>query len=101
VPVTVLSAKGEERVKVEALDAGTDDYVTKPFGVDELLARVRVVLRRPRLTEGPEEGAILLRDFRVDLASRSVTVREEEIHHSHRTLDRLSFQRRSIMKSSL
>jgi two-component system, OmpR family, KDP operon response regulator KdpE len=80
VPVIVLSAKGEERVKVEALDAGADDYVTKPFGVDELLARVRVVLRRPRLAEGPEERAILLGDFRVDLASRSVTVREEEIH---------------------
>jgi two-component system, OmpR family, KDP operon response regulator KdpE len=80
VPVIVLSAKGEERVKVEALDAGADDYVTKPFGVDELLARVRVVLRRPRLAEGPEERSILLGDFRVDLASRSVTVREEEIH---------------------
>jgi two-component system, OmpR family, KDP operon response regulator KdpE len=80
VPVIVLSAKGEERVKVEALDAGADDYVTKPFGMDELLARVRVVLRRPRLAEGPEEGSILLGDFHVDLASRSVTVREEEIH---------------------
>jgi two-component system, OmpR family, KDP operon response regulator KdpE len=80
VPVIVLSAKGEERIKVEALDAGADDYVTKPFGVDELLARVRVVLRRPRFAEGPGEGSILLGDFRVDLGSRSVTVREEEIH---------------------
>jgi two-component system, OmpR family, KDP operon response regulator KdpE len=79
VPVIVLSAKGEERVKVEALDAGADDYVTKPFGVDELLARVRVVLRRPRLAE-EDERAILLGDFRVDIASRLVTVRDEEIH---------------------
>jgi two-component system KDP operon response regulator KdpE len=80
VPVIVLSAKGEERVKIEALDAGADDYVTKPFGVDELLARVRVVLRRPPLAEGPEERSIVLGDFRVDLASRKVTVRGEEIH---------------------
>src|SRR5262245_40332128 len=49
VPIIVLSAKGEERIKVEALDAGADDYVTKPFGMDELLARMRVVLRRPQL----------------------------------------------------
>ena len=46
VPVIVLSVKGEEKIKVEALDAGVDDYVTKPFGMDELLARVRAALRR-------------------------------------------------------
>src|SRR4051812_635701 len=46
VPIIVLSVKGEERTKVEALDAGADDYVTKPFGIDELLARVRAALRR-------------------------------------------------------
>jgi len=46
VPVLVLSVKGEERAKVEALDAGADDYITKPFGIDELLARVRAALRR-------------------------------------------------------
>src|SRR5579864_948722 len=46
VPIIVLSVKGEERTKVEALDCGADDYVTKPFGIDELLARVRVALRR-------------------------------------------------------
>jgi two-component system KDP operon response regulator KdpE len=91
VPVIVLSAKGEERVKVEALDAGADDYVTKPFGVDELLARVRVVLRRPRLAEGLEEGSILLGDFRMDLASRSVTVREEEIHLTPKEYELLLF----------
>src|SRR5436853_5353697 len=46
VPIIVLSVKGEERMKVEALDSGADDYVTKPFGIDELLARVRAALRR-------------------------------------------------------
>jgi two-component system KDP operon response regulator KdpE len=80
VPIIVLSAKGEERIKVEALDAGADDYVTKPFGVDELLARVRVVLRRPQLAAAPEEKLIKAGDFRVDLETRSVTVREQEIH---------------------
>ena len=48
VPIIVLSVKGEERAKVEALDAGADDYVTKPFGIDELLARIRATLRRAR-----------------------------------------------------
>src|SRR5262245_16995146 len=80
VPIIVPSAKGEERIKVEALDAGADDYVTKPFGVDELLARMRVVLRRPQMAAGPEERSIELGDFRVDLLSRSVSVRGEEVH---------------------
>jgi len=80
VPIIVLSAKGEERIKVEALDAGADDYVTKPFGMDELLARVRVVLRRPQLASGPEEKTIEAGDFRVELETRSVTVRGQEVH---------------------
>jgi two-component system KDP operon response regulator KdpE len=80
VPIIVLSAKGEERLKVEALDAGADDYVTKPFGMDELLARVRVVLRRPQLADGPEEKLIKVGDFRVDLETRNVTVRGHEVH---------------------
>jgi two-component system KDP operon response regulator KdpE len=80
VPIIVLSAKGEERLKVEALDAGADDYVTKPFGMDELLARVRVVLRRPQLAAGLEEKLIKVGDFRVDLETRSVTVRGQEVH---------------------
>src|SRR5437773_7662740 len=51
VPIIVLSVKGEERAKVEALDAGADDYVTKPFGIDELLARIRATLRRAPAVE--------------------------------------------------
>src|SRR5881227_120065 len=65
VPIIVLSVKGEERAKVEALDLGADDYVTKPFGIDELLARVRAALRRS--TGGTTEVASFeAGDFRID-----------------------------------
>jgi len=80
VPIIVLSAKGEERTKVEALDAGADDYVTKPFGMDELLARMRVVLRRPQLAVEAEEKTIEAGDFRVDTETRAVTVDGREVH---------------------
>src|SRR5215217_9566203 len=70
VPIIVLSVKGEERTKVEALDSGADDYVTKPFGMDELLARVRAALRRGA---GENEVASFdAGDFRVDLDARRV-----------------------------
>jgi two-component system KDP operon response regulator KdpE len=68
-PVLILSAVGEEREKVAALDAGADDYVTKPFGVDELLARLRASLRRAT-TSG--EPAIEIGDLRIDLEKRAV-----------------------------
>ena len=80
VPLIVLSVKGEERTKVEALDAGADDYVTKPFGIDELLARVRATLRRVPAANARELKVIELGDFRVDLEGRTVTARSEEIH---------------------
>ena len=71
VPIIVLSARGAERVKVAALDAGADDYVTKPFGMDELLARLRAALRRaPRSEDAP---VVSTADFTVDLAARTVT----------------------------
>ena len=68
-PVLILSAVGEEREKVAALDAGADDYVTKPFGVDELLARLRASLRRVT-TSG--EPVIEIGDVRIDLEKRAV-----------------------------
>jgi two-component system KDP operon response regulator KdpE len=77
VPIIVLSVKGEERTKVEALDSGADDYVTKPFGIDELLARVRAALRR-----GPGDTDVAsfdAGDFRVDLEARRVHVRGQEV----------------------
>src|SRR6186713_2788266 len=69
VPIIVLSAKGEEKTKVEALDLGADDYVTKPFGIDELLARVRASLRRakaPPINEATQTS-LDSGDFHVDL----------------------------------
>src|SRR5512140_480609 len=80
VPIIVLSVKGEERTKVEALDSGADDYVTKPFGIDELLARVRAALRRlPDVSDGGE--AILEEgDFRVDPSAHEAVVRGEVVH---------------------
>ncbi|HEU0179792.1 MAG TPA: response regulator transcription factor [Blastocatellia bacterium] len=79
-PIIVLSVKGEERAKVEALDAGADDYVTKPFGIDELLARVRATLRRVPATADQQVKVLQVGDFRADLESHSVKVRGAEVH---------------------
>jgi two-component system KDP operon response regulator KdpE len=76
-PVIVLSAVGEEREKVAALDAGADDYVTKPVGIDELLARLRAVLRR---TAPDADPVIEISELVVDLVRRTVTVRGESVH---------------------
>jgi len=73
VPVIVLSAVGEEREKVAALDAGADDYVTKPFGMAELLARLRAATRTRRVTPAPEP-LIEVGDLRIDVPDRTVTV---------------------------
>ncbi|MGH9968199.1 MAG: response regulator transcription factor [Pyrinomonadaceae bacterium] len=80
VPLIVLSVKSEERIKVEALDAGADDYVTKPFGMDELLARVRAALRRTSPQSDKESSVIEVGDFRVDTPARKVSVKGHEIH---------------------
>src|SRR5437588_8546001 len=73
VPIIVLSVKGEERSKVEALDSGADDYVTKPFGIEELLARVRAALRRSVGTS-IDVPSFEVGDFRIDLEGRRVHV---------------------------
>jgi two-component system, OmpR family, KDP operon response regulator KdpE len=91
VPIIVLSVKGEEAIKIEALDAGADDYVTKPFGMGELLARVRAILRRSP-TEINEALTIIVEgDFRIDLESRNVTVRGREVHLSPKEFDLLMY----------
>ncbi len=80
-PILVLSARGQERDKVAALDAGADDYVTKPFGVGELLARMRVALRHAaRAGATQEEPVFEVGDLRVDLGHRRVFARDEEVH---------------------
>ena len=85
VPIIVLSVKGEERSKVDALDSGADDYVTKPFGIDELLARVRAALRR----SGGESDVASFEagDFRVDLEGRRVHVGGSEVRLTPKEFD--------------
>ena len=80
VPVIVLSARSDESDKVEALDAGADDYLTKPFGVAELLARVRATVRRRAQPAGSEKPAIAFGDIEVDLVARTVKRRSELVH---------------------
>lgn len=93
VPIIVLSAKGEEKTKVEALDIGADDFVTKPFGIDELLARVRASLRRanaPPINEATQT-TLDVGDFHVDLESREIRVRDKEIHLTPKEFDLLIY----------
>jgi len=79
-PIIVLSAMGEDEAKVRALDAGADDYVTKPFSVPELLARMRVALRRGALGVEAGDRALHLDDVSIDLARRIVTRAGLEVH---------------------
>lgn len=79
VPIIVLSVKGDERTKVEALDIGADDYVTKPFGIAELLARIRAALRRSNIAFPEASDLISIGDFKIDLAQRKVEVLGEAI----------------------
>ena len=81
VPIIVLSARVDEADKIEALDAGADDYLTKPFGTGELLARVRANLRRPRNAAGGEEAAVVqFGEIEVDRAARLVRREGKEVH---------------------
>ncbi len=80
VPIIVLSARLEEELKVAALDAGADDYVTKPFGQEELLARVRAFLRRSYVSAKTNETKIQIGEFVIDLEARRVFVGENDLH---------------------
>ncbi len=79
VPIIVLSARGNEADKVAALDLGADDYVTKPFSPEELLARIRVALRRVFTGDEPESGRIHIGDLEIDFDRRRVTKGDTEI----------------------
>lgn len=80
-PIIVLSARNQERDKVDALDAGADDYLTKPFGTAELLARMRVATRHAiQITQGSDNPIFTTGGLRVDIAHRQVFVDETEIH---------------------
>jgi len=78
VPIIVLSVRGEEGAKVEALDAGADDYITKPFGMEELLARIRATLRRAPAADSSSK-ILEVGDFRIDLDAHSATQQGKEL----------------------
>jgi len=89
VPIIVLSVKGEEPTKVAALDAGADDYITKPFGMEELLARIRAALRRHE--QGAAAPATLIREgaFAIDTETRAVVVNGVEVRLTPKEFDLL------------
>ena len=92
VPIIVLSARGQERDKVQALDVGADDYLTKPFGTSELLARIRVALRRVAERTPTQEPVVSLGEVTVDLARRLVTRAGKPVHltpHEYKLLTTL------------
>jgi two-component system KDP operon response regulator KdpE len=90
VPIVVLSVRGEERSKVEALDSGADDYVTKPFSTGELLARIRAALRRSPPSDAPQT-LLEFGEFRIDLEARSVSVAAKDIHLTPKEFDLLVY----------
>lgn len=91
IPLIVLSVKSEERVKVEALDTGADDYVTKPFGMDELVARIRAALRRTAISGAKESVAIEGGDFRVDPEAHKASVKGREVHLTPKEFELLAY----------
>jgi two-component system, OmpR family, KDP operon response regulator KdpE len=90
IPIIVLSVREKEQQKVEALDAGADDYVTKPFGMNELLARVRANLRRTPSDNEPD-SVIEIGDFNIDTAAHKVTVRNKEVRLTPKEFDLLVY----------
>lgn len=91
VPIIVLSVKSEERFKIEALDAGADDYVSKPFGIDELLARIRATLRRAPVAGDTVSNILEAGDFQVRLEERKVIIRDRELHLTPKEYDLMVF----------
>ncbi len=91
VPIIVLSVRNQDAAKVAALDEGADDYITKPFSIQELLARVRVQARRLAAKDEVQESLIELGDFRVDVERHLVTVRGQEVHLTPKEFDLLLY----------
>lgn len=90
-PILVLSARSEEVQKVRALDLGADDYLTKPFGMDELLARIRAALRRRGGDKSPAASALTVGDVTIDYARRVVTRGGEEVRLTRLEYDVLRY----------
>jgi two-component system KDP operon response regulator KdpE len=91
VPIIVLSVKGEERTKIEALDAGADDYITKPFSINELLARVRAALRRASSKKPEDQEPVMIGDFRIDPQAHAVHVKGREVRLTPKEFDLLLY----------
>ena len=98
VPIIVLSVKGEDSIKVQALDAGADDYVTKPFSMTELTARIRAALRRASVPDQPRFPLIELGDFRIDVPGRTVRVKTRDVHLTPKEFDLLVYLARHAGK---
>ena len=100
-PIIVISARSEDRDKIEALDAGADDYLTKPFSVEELLARLRVILRRLQYMESSsyqEEKEFVNGDLRIDYVSGCVYLKEKELHLTSTEYKLLSLLAKNVGK---
>ncbi|MEO6589712.1 MAG: response regulator transcription factor [Pyrinomonadaceae bacterium] len=91
VPIIVLSVKGEEKTKIEALDAGADDYVTKPFSIEELMARIRASLRRLPTEKNQDEIELKAGDFLIHLQNHQAFVRGEEVKLTPKEFDLLVY----------
>jgi two-component system, OmpR family, KDP operon response regulator KdpE len=98
VPILVLSARGEEEIKVHALDLGADDYLTKPFGMEELLARVRALLRRPPTTAPSDGGMLRVGNLALDLDRREVQRGTTRLDLTAREFDVLAYLMRHTGK---
>jgi len=95
VPIIVLSVRSQDAAKVAALDEGADDYVTKPFSIQELMARVRVQARRLEAATEARESSIAVGDFRIDVERRQVVVRDVEIHLTPKEFDLMVYLARN------
>lgn len=98
-PIIVISARSEDRDKIDALDAGADDYLTKPFSVDELLARLRVTLRRLQyMSVSQEQTEFVNGDLRIDYVSGCVYLKEKELHLTSTEYKLLSLLAKNVGK---
>jgi two-component system KDP operon response regulator KdpE len=91
VPIIVLSVRDHEQEKIGALDAGADDYMTKPFSTYELMARIRANLRRTPATQSPVNEVLEIGDFRIDQSTRTVTVKSAELKLTPKEFDLLTY----------
>ena len=98
VPIIVLSVRGEERSKVDALDRGADDYVVKPFNINELLARLRANLRRHRQETEDLDRSVTAGDFAIDPGAHRVTIHGEEVHLTPKEFELLNYMARHAGK---